>query len=635
LTVMKYRLILLSSLLILLFSDCKTPTRFKSDVKTVKKPWTNLNFYNDPKNFQFGIISDRTGGNRPGVFEDGVKKLNMMMPEFVMCVGDLITGYTTDTAVIKKDWATVNGVISGLKMPFFYLPGNHDITNKTMAAEWEKLYGRRYYSFVYKNTLFISLDTNDDENYNLTTEQTDFVINALKKNSDVRWTFIFMHHPIWKYKTNGRFDKIEQELASRKHTVIAGHEHNYNYSKRNNSNYYILSTTGGSSALRGTYIGEFDHISWVTMTDEGPIIANLRLDGILAHDISNEKTAKMAKPLLENTMFKNLVLCNKGELLTHGTLYLTFKNPSDTPLDIKLNFLHHHQLQIENPEIAIQLSAGASQSIEIPFHAIKPITKGTSDLLQFFWEMKYTGPDYPGFSLQGKHQIEVSPTIPTLINHSSPLFIDQTTIELAHPFSNKLSMIAKTNNQEAPYLKPIELKESSNVSGYLKNDKEEYSAVESENFEKTDFQKATQVNNLTTGLNYSYFEGEWNTIPDFTGLVAKTKGVATNFAVQDLAQREDHWGVLYTGFIKIPEDGFYQFMSKADDACRITIDNRVVVTDHGSPKGTETGTAALQQGFHNLKIEYLEKVGPQRLRLYLKKGDAEDWDPLKSELLFH
>ncbi len=111
---------------------------FKTDVDTNKKPWTNLDFYNDPSNFQFAIVSDRNGGNRPGVFEKGVEKLNLMMPEFVMCVGDLIAGYTTDTALIAKQWDEVNQIISNLKVPFFYLPGNHDITNKVMEKEWEK-----------------------------------------------------------------------------------------------------------------------------------------------------------------------------------------------------------------------------------------------------------------------------------------------------------------------------------------------------------------------------------------------------------------------------------------------------------------------------------------------------------------
>ena len=67
---------------------------FESDVDTVVKPWTNLEFYNDPLNFKFAIVGDRTGGLRPGVFADGVKKLNLLMPEFVMSVGDFIPGNT-------------------------------------------------------------------------------------------------------------------------------------------------------------------------------------------------------------------------------------------------------------------------------------------------------------------------------------------------------------------------------------------------------------------------------------------------------------------------------------------------------------------------------------------------------------
>ena len=39
---------------------------FESNVDTPVKPWTHLNFYNDPKNFKFAIVSDRTGGVRPG-----------------------------------------------------------------------------------------------------------------------------------------------------------------------------------------------------------------------------------------------------------------------------------------------------------------------------------------------------------------------------------------------------------------------------------------------------------------------------------------------------------------------------------------------------------------------------------------
>ena len=74
---------------------------FESGVETVKKPWTDLDFYNDPDNFQFAIVTDRNGGNRPGIFTDAVSKINLLYPEFVLSVGDLINGYTRDTAQIR------------------------------------------------------------------------------------------------------------------------------------------------------------------------------------------------------------------------------------------------------------------------------------------------------------------------------------------------------------------------------------------------------------------------------------------------------------------------------------------------------------------------------------------------------
>ena len=42
----------------------------------------------------------------------------------------------------------------------------------------------------------------------------------------------------------------------------------------------MLATTGGSSTLSGVPEGRFDHFVWVTMTEKGPVLANLLLDGV-------------------------------------------------------------------------------------------------------------------------------------------------------------------------------------------------------------------------------------------------------------------------------------------------------------------------------------------------------------------
>ena len=54
---------------------------------------------------------------------------------------------------------------------------------------------------------------------------------------------------------------------------------------RDGYKYYVLATTGGSSKMRGVEYGEFDEVVWVTMTNKGPVIANLLLNGILDENV--------------------------------------------------------------------------------------------------------------------------------------------------------------------------------------------------------------------------------------------------------------------------------------------------------------------------------------------------------------
>lgn len=608
---------------------------FQSDANLDKKPWTNLNFKNDPNNFQFIILSDRNGGSRPGVFEDAIQKINLMQPEFVLSVGDLIAGYTTDTASIARQWKEVNGMISKLQMPFFYLPGNHDITNKIMEKEWEKRYGNRYYSFNYKNTLFIVLDSNDDDDYNLTREQTDFMLKTLKDSEQARWTFILMHHPIWTYDTHGRFEEIETALKDRKYTVIAGHEHHYHQAERNGRNYYILSTTGAGSALRGTYFGEFDHIAWMTMTDNGPIMVNLRLDGILPHDVSNEQTEKMAQPLIQNARLNHVLLCNSGAQFKNGTLYLSLKNPTDSKLLIDINFFHHHQLQIKTPSVKMVVEPGKENFVEVELQTSKPMDYTSLDLLMFDWQIRYDNPQYKGFGLEGKNQMEVKPTMPHFIDKETDVFVNQLTVPYKNPFSNIETTVSIDHGAFGAYTQPIQISKSGEVAFILKNKRDEYTSPEARTFVKTDFQEAANVKKLTNGLNYLYFEGEWTGFPDLRKLKAKTGGVAGNLLVTELAKQPDNWGVLYAGYLNAGTDNLYMFRLKSSNACRVFIDGKMVIDDKKQAKGENIGVAALKRGYHPIRIEFWKKTGDARLRLYMKMEGEEDWKELDSGPFFH
>jgi len=260
-------------------------------------PWSHLNFYNDPQNFQFAIVTDRTGGNRPGIFSVGIDKLNLLKPEFVMSVGDLIEGYTEDIDQLNREWDEFEGFISKLEAPFFYTPGNHDITNEVMEDIWEERFGRTYYHFVYKDVLFLALNSEEaiqgSGGGGIEDEQYEYIKKVLDDHPNVRWTMVFAHQPMWEYDNPRRWWDVEALLEGRNHTVFVGHYHSYVKEKRNKSNYYVLATTGGGSNLRGPLFGEFDHLVWVTMTDNGPVLANLMLDGIYDDNIRTKELASM------------------------------------------------------------------------------------------------------------------------------------------------------------------------------------------------------------------------------------------------------------------------------------------------------------------------------------------------------
>ena len=269
------------------------------------KPWTDAGFLNDSADFQFAIVSDRCGGHRQGVFADAIKKLNLLRPEFVMSVGDLIEGYTEEREEAEEEWAEVQAMIAELDMRFFYVPGNHDIGQEATAETWDALYGERYYSFVYKDVLFMCLNAIDGEggSYELGPAQLEWARSTLAAHPDARWTLLFMHVPLWlndegnsksarktiENRTNTGFEELQGMLEGRDYTVFAGHYHQYFRYRRCGQNYYILSATGGDSKLRGLEHGEFDHVVWVTMTDDGPVVANLLLDGILPDDVHTEE----------------------------------------------------------------------------------------------------------------------------------------------------------------------------------------------------------------------------------------------------------------------------------------------------------------------------------------------------------
>jgi len=253
-----------------------------------RNPVTHLRWNEGPEDFQFAIVSDRTGGHRANVFAQAVAKLNLLQPAFVVSVGDLIEGSKKDET-LTAEWTEFDGYLKHLSMPFFYVAGNHDVGSKESAKFWQEKLGRRYYHFVYRNVLFLMLNSDDPPGANgsIGREQIEWARGVLEDNREARWTIVVVHRPLWVANDgvkNGWQD-VEKALAGRNATVFAGHVHRFQKWVRGGQNYYQLATTGGSSLMRGVEQGEFDHITWITMKPDGPRLAHVTLDAIHAEDM--------------------------------------------------------------------------------------------------------------------------------------------------------------------------------------------------------------------------------------------------------------------------------------------------------------------------------------------------------------
>jgi len=396
-----------------LIAGCSAPSKLILKVETPVNPWTHLHLKNDPRNFQFAIVTDRTGGARRGIFESAVEKLNLLQPEFVMSVGDLIGGYTEDEQSIDRQWDEFNGFVQELEMPFFYVPGNHDITNAVMARKWKERHGRTYYHFVYRDVLFLCLNSQDPPHHHLGDEQIEYMAEALSASPNVRWTLVFLHGPLWTYSpdTNG-WSKLEALRQGRPYTVFAGHEHAYTKYVRHDMRHFVLATTGGGSELRGPLFGEFDHVAWVTMTPDGPLIAILMLEGIWDENIRTAQVKTFMDQIARSAFIQPSPILVDDPVFRRAALQLKLVNDADVPMQLTVDMSSHAHLKANPKILRLVLPPNSVETHEVKLETSKPTRVQDMDPLQLSWVVTFKRKNSSPIQIEGKSQLGVAQRFP-------------------------------------------------------------------------------------------------------------------------------------------------------------------------------------------------------------------------------
>lgn len=355
-----------------------------------RHPWTDKPLLNERSDFQFVVVTDRTGGHRDGVFEQAVSKINLLRPEFVVSVGDLVEGYYDDPIQSVREWTEFDGMVDALDMRFFYVPGNHDIWSPFSREVWEERFGSSYYHFIYRDVLFLALNSEDGASTTIGQEQARYFVEVLEAHPEVRWTLVFTHKPLWYYDERGSetgWASIQDQLVGRPHTVFAGHRHQYIHYEREGMRYIDLATTGGGSSLAGPAHGRFDHFVWVTMTQEGPVLANVLLDGIVDERIRTEESAEELNRLGGSVSMELPPVTWAGAAPAETVLRV--RNDAEQPLRLTGRFgLSDHE-GIKMAPHAFQAEIGAQSEWELPVTVRGLSINGEDVLTPLDWQVSY------------------------------------------------------------------------------------------------------------------------------------------------------------------------------------------------------------------------------------------------------
>ena len=131
----------------------------------------------------------------------------------------------------------------------------------------------------------------------------------------------------------------------------------------------------------------------------------------------------------------------------------------------------------------------------------------------------------------------------------------------------------------------------------------------------------TMSASAANGLNYTYYEGNWSTMPDFSSINA-AKGGATSNLDLGIRGRDTYFSILWQGYIVVPADGTYTFELTSDDGSKMYLGNynnsSTAFINNDGLHGSKTLTASryLYKGVFPIAISYFQGSGVNLMELY-------------------
>jgi len=310
--------------------------------------------------WHFAVFGDRTGGSPEGVaiLRQAVGDVNLLDPDLVMTVGDLVQGYNA-TEEWLAEMREYQDAMGGLRMKWYPVAGNHDIywrgdgrPEGEHEGNYERHFGPLWYWFRHKDSAFIALYTDEGDpadgtkgfsqprHIRMSDAQLAWLDETLARTRELRHVFLFVHHPRWIEESypGGNWDVVHGKLraAGNVRAVFGGHIHRLDYRSDDGIEYFTLGTTGGSKSHEFPAAGYLHHYDIVTVRPEGIQVATLPVGAALdPRKITPERQAELVR-LVDGWMprLRRPLVVDLGALERKVPLELA--NPTRYPLEVTL-----------------------------------------------------------------------------------------------------------------------------------------------------------------------------------------------------------------------------------------------------------------------------------------------------------
>jgi hexosaminidase len=216
--------------------------------------------------------------------------------------------------------------------------------------------------------------------------------------------------------------------------------------------------------------------------------------------------------------------------------------------------------------------------------------------------------------------LEVNYRQPELIGfHRNNVFIDslKLVIEKPRPYAEIHFTLddSEPTAESARYTQPILITENTVLKAreFLPNGKT--GQVKVGYFKKQTPRPATELTTKTAGLLVNFYPTAQSikTVATLDSLAAAETLEIEKFEFPAVPLPEE-FGLIFTGYLQVPETGLYTFTVASNDDSRLFIGENLVV-DNDGPHGVleRTGQVALAAGWHPVKLAYFQAGGSKEL----------------------